>query len=91
MGFGDNAIHVLNSNRRLLKKTRTFTELKESYLGYAKEEQLEFKQLTEFEQKSIRDKIQAQAKRDQHYIVEMRILAFLILIIAFFILYLIFS
>ena len=90
MGFGDNAIHVINSKRRLLIKSRTFTEIKDSYLGYAKAENLEFKQLTPFEQKKIKDKIRAQAKRDEQFVVQMRVLAFFILMIGFFVLYLVF-
>jgi len=91
MGFGDNAIHVLNSNRKLLKKNRTFKEIKDSYLGYVKDTKLEFKQLTKFEQKKIRDKIKVQAKKDRKHNIQMHVLAFLILCGIFLALYVLFG
>ena len=56
---------VVKANRALLRKRRSYSEIREAYEGYASDTQLEFKQLTPFEQKKIRDKIIAQAKEDR--------------------------
>ena len=91
MGAGSQPILVVKANRALLKKKRSFKDLRASYVGQMREEKLEFKTLTPEELKNIRNKIRAQAKKDQRHVVQMRILAFFILIVAFIGLYLFFS
>ena len=64
MGFSGHATQVLKSNRVLLKKSRSFRELRKDYLDYSQETKLHFKELTDIERKMVRDKIRAQAKKD---------------------------
>tara|TARA_R110002074_G_scaffold197610_7_gene364847 strand:+ start:7845 stop:8066 length:222 start_codon:yes stop_codon:yes gene_type:complete len=64
MGFSGHATQVLKSNRVLLKKSRSFRELRKDYLDYSQETKLHFKELTDVERKVVRDKIIAQAKKD---------------------------
>ncbi|WP_079511333.1 hypothetical protein [Maribacter arcticus] len=64
MGFSGHATQVLKSNRVLLKKSRSFRELRKDYLDYSQETKLHFKELTDVERKMVRDKIRAQAKKD---------------------------
>ena len=63
-GFSGLATQVLKSNRVLLKKSRSFRELRKDYLDYSQETKLHFKELTDVERKMVRDKIRAQAKKD---------------------------
>jgi len=64
MGFSGHATQVLKSNRLLLKKSRSFRELRKDYIDYSQETKLHFKELTDLELKVVRDKISAQAKKD---------------------------
>tara|TARA_R110002126_G_scaffold121094_2_gene262422 strand:+ start:2118 stop:2396 length:279 start_codon:yes stop_codon:yes gene_type:complete len=64
MGFSGYATQVLKSNRVLLKKSRSFRELRKDYLDYSQETKLHFKELTDIERKVVRDKIRSQAKKD---------------------------
>lgn len=64
MGFSGHATQVLKSNRLLLKKSRSFRELRKDYIDYSQETKLHFKELTDLERKVVRDKIRAQAKKD---------------------------
>ena len=64
MGFSGHATQVLKSNRVLLKKSRSFRELRKDYLDYSQETKLHFKELTDVERKMVSDKIRAQAKKD---------------------------
>ena len=66
MGFSGHATQVLKSNRVLLKKSRSFRELRKDYLDYSQETKLHFKELTDVERKMVRDKIRAQAKKDRY-------------------------
>ena len=63
MGFSGHATQVLKSNRLLLKKSRSFRELRKDYIDYSQETKLHFKELTDLELKVVRDKISAQAKK----------------------------
>lgn len=65
MGSASQPMLVVKANRALLKKRRTFKDLRTSYEGYVGDTQLHFKELTPFEQKKIKDKIRAQAKQDR--------------------------
>lgn len=64
MGYGGQPMKVIKANRALLKKSRSFRELRKDYLDYTQETKLHFKELTDFERKLVRDKIRAQAKKD---------------------------
>jgi hypothetical protein len=64
MAFSGHATQVLKLNRVLLKKNRSFRELRKDYLDYSQETKLHFKELTDVERKMVRDKIRAQAKKD---------------------------
>ncbi|MEO0572853.1 MAG: hypothetical protein AAF039_14190 [Bacteroidota bacterium] len=79
MAFGAQANNIIKANRALLKKKRTFKEIKGSYLGYVKEGELKFKELTPFEQKKIRDKIIIEAKRERKKQILASLLSILIL------------
>ena len=79
MGYGAQANNIVKANRALLKKKRTFREIKNSYLGYLEDSQLQFKEVSPFEQQKIRDKIIAQAKRDKAHNIKMGFISFLIL------------
>ncbi|KPM32995.1 Hypothetical protein I595_1422 [Croceitalea dokdonensis DOKDO 023] len=70
---------VVKYNRSLLRKRRSHKEIKESYIGYVRQAELEFKELTPFEQKKIRDKIMKQAKADRLHDITMSLVALLIL------------
>ena len=65
MGSASQPMLVVKANRALLKKRRTFKDIREQYENYVGQTELEFKALTEFEKKKIRDKIIAQAKIDR--------------------------
>lgn len=65
MGYSGQPMRVIKANRALLKKRRSFTDLRKEYEGYVGDTQVNFKQLTDFEQKKLKDKIRAKAKRDQ--------------------------
>ncbi|WP_127018858.1 hypothetical protein [Flagellimonas beolgyonensis] len=73
---------VVKANRALLRKRRSFKEIREAYEGYLGDSELKFKELTPFEQKKIRDKIIEQAKKDriekaQHYLIALFLVVFL--------------
>lgn len=87
MGYGSYANMVVKANRALLKKKRNFRTIKDSYIGYTQEQELQFKELTDFEKKKIRDKIIAQAKRDKLIELRASIISVLILAILVFIIY----
>lgn len=84
MGYGSQANNIIKANRALLKKKRTFKEIRDSYVGYRKESELQFKELTPFEQKKIRDKIVAEAKKEQKKHILASLLSVLILCLLFY-------
>lgn len=65
MGSASQPMLVVKANRALLRKRRSYKEIREAYEGYIGETQLQFKELTPFEQKKIRDKIIEHARRDK--------------------------
>lgn len=79
MGYAGQPMKVVKANRALLKKKRSFKQIRESYIGYVSEADLKFKELTDFEQQKIRDKIIAQAKRDRIYNIKVSLIALVIL------------
>lgn len=84
MGYGAQANNIVKANRALLKKKRTFREMRDSYVGYLEDSKLQFKELTPFEQQRIRDKIIVQAKRDKAHNIKMGFITFLILCLIIF-------
>lgn len=64
MGFASSAVKSLRANRALLKK-RSFKEIRDDYIKFSGETEVEFKEISEFEKKKIRDKIIAQSIKDQ--------------------------
>jgi len=91
MGSASQPMLVVKYNRSLLRKRRSYKEIRESYIGYTAETQLEFKQLTEFEKKKIKDKIIAQAKKDKIQNIKASIASILVLIFMIYGIYLLFS
>ena len=87
MGFSGHATQVLKSNRLLLKKSRSFRELRKDYIDYSKETKLHFKELTDFERKVVRDKIRAQAKKDNIQEIGFYILSLAIVLGVFYAIY----
>ena len=79
MGSASQPMLVVKANRALLRKRRSYSDIREAYIGYSNETQLHFRELTEFERKKIRDKIIAQAKRDRLQEIRNYLGAFLIL------------
>ncbi|CAG2535134.1 hypothetical protein MAR621_00248 [Maribacter dokdonensis] len=64
MGYSGQPMKVIKANRALLKKSRSFRELRKDYVNHAQATKLHFKELTDVERKIVRDKIRAQAKKD---------------------------
>ena len=87
MGFSGHATQVLKSNRVLLKKSRSFRELRKDYLDYSQETKLHFKELTDLERKVVRDKIRAQAKKDNIQEIGFYILSLAIVLGVFYAIY----
>lgn len=87
MGFSGHAKQVLKSNRLLLKKSRSFRELRKDYIDYSQETKLHFKELTDFERKVVRDKIRAQAKKDNIQEIGFYILSLAIVLGVFYAIY----
>lgn len=78
---------VIKANRALLKKSRSFRDLRKDYLDYSKETKLHFKELTDVERKIVRDKIRAQAKKDSLQEIGTYILSITIVLAAFYAIY----
>jgi len=74
MGSASQPMLVVKYNRSLLKKRRSYKEIREAYEANLNKTQLQFKELSPLQQKIIRDKIIEQAKKDklqsiQHYLI----------------------
>ncbi|WP_299321391.1 hypothetical protein [uncultured Maribacter sp.] len=87
MGYGGQPMKVIKANRALLKKSRSFRDLRKDYLDYSKETKLHFKELTDVERKIVRDKIRAQAKKDSLQEIGTYILSITIVLAAFYAIY----
>lgn len=87
MGYGGQPMKVIKANRALLKKSKSFRDLRKDYLDYSKETKLHFKQLTDVERKIVRDKIRAQAKKDSLQEIGTYILSITIVLAAFYAIY----
>ncbi len=90
MGSASQPMLVVKANRLLLRKRKSFKDIREAYEGYSNETQLHFKELTPFEQKKIRDKIIAQAKRDRIAEIRLYIITALVLSLIVLVVYLLF-
>ncbi len=90
MGSASQPMLVVKANRALLRKRRSFKEIREAYEGYVSDSELKFKELTLFEQKKIRDKIIQQAKRDRWLEIQNYFIALLILVVLGFLFYVLF-
>jgi hypothetical protein len=82
MGSASQPMLVVKYNRSLLKKRRSYKEIRHAYESKLNETHLKFKELTPLQQKKIRDKIIQQAKKDklqsiQHYLIAI-VLTFLL-------------
>ena len=87
MGYGGQPMKVIKANRALLKKSKSFRDLRKDYLDYSKETKLHFKELTDVERKIVRDKIRAQAKKDSLQEIGTYILSITIVLAAFYAIY----
>lgn len=87
MGYGGQPMKVIKANRALLKKSRSFKELRKDYLDYTKATKLHFKELTDVERKIVRDKIRAQAKKDSLQKIIIYIISFAIVLGTFYAIY----
>jgi hypothetical protein len=87
MGYGGQPMKVIKANRALLKKSKSFRDLRKDYLDYSKETKLHFKELTDVERKIVRDKIRAQAKKDNIQEIGTYILSISIVLAAFYAIY----
>ncbi|GGD78281.1 hypothetical protein [Maribacter cobaltidurans] len=54
---------VIKANRALLKKRRSFKDIRAEYEDLTSNTELKYKELTPFQQKLIRDRIRSQAKK----------------------------
>jgi hypothetical protein len=81
-GFSLDAVKVIRANRALLKKRRTFRDIRAEYEDLTSTTKLKFKELTPFQQQIIKDRIRKQAKKDRlHNLWVMGISIFVLLII----------
>ncbi|MDP5062664.1 MAG: hypothetical protein NWP64_12155 [Maribacter sp.] len=87
MGYGGQPMKVIKANRALLKKSRSFRDLRKDYLDYSQETKLHFNELTDVERKIVRDKIRAQAKKDSIQEIGIYILSIAIVLAAFYAIY----
>lgn len=75
---------VIKANRALLKKSRSFRELRIDYVNHAQATKLHFKELTDVERKNVRDKIRAQAKKDSIQEIGIYLISFAIVLGTFY-------
>ncbi len=65
MEYSGQPMKIIKTNRALLKKSRSFTELRKSYVKFSGDTFVATKNISDFERKKIRDQIIAQAKKDR--------------------------
>ncbi|EAR00443.1 hypothetical protein FB2170_08059 [Maribacter sp. HTCC2170] len=78
MGYSGQPMKVIKANRALLKKSRSFTELRKKYVKFSGDTFVATKNISEFERKKIRDKIIAQAKKDRLQKISLYLLSFIV-------------
>ena len=85
MGSASQPMLVIKANRALLKKRRTFKDIRTEYEDLTSKTELKFKELTPFQQQVIKDRIRNQAKKDNLYNLRVTVISILIIlsIIAF--------
>jgi len=84
MGYSGQPMKVIKANRALLKKSRSFRELRKDYVNHAQATKLHFKELTDIERKIVRDKIRAQAKKDSIQEIGIYLISFAIVLGTFY-------
>lgn len=84
MGYSGQPMKVIKANRALLKKSRSFRELRKNYVNHAQATKLHFKELTDIERKIVRDKIRAQAKKDSIQEIGIYLISFAIVLGTFY-------
>ena len=84
MGYSGQPMKVIKVNRALLKKSRSFRELRKDYVNHAQATKLHFKELTDIERKIVRDKIRAQAKKDSIQEIGIYLISFAIVLGTFY-------
>lgn len=84
MGYSGQPMKVIKANRALLKKSRSFRELRIDYVNHAQATKLHFKELTDVERKNVRDKIRAQAKKDSIQEIGIYLISFAIVLGTFY-------
>ncbi|MDC6388066.1 hypothetical protein PP182_05210 [Maribacter sp. PR1] len=71
---------VVKANRALLKKRRSYSDIRAEYKDLTSKTQLKFKELTPFQQKLIRDRIRKQAKKDNIYNLRVTVLSVILIL-----------
>ncbi|PHN95176.1 hypothetical protein CSC80_07565 [Maribacter sp. 6B07] len=84
MGYSGQPMKVIKANRALLKKSRSFRELRKDYVNHAQATKLHFKELTDIERKIVRNKIRAQAKKDSIQEIGIYLISFAIVLGTFY-------
>ncbi|APA64086.1 hypothetical protein YQ22_07000 [Maribacter sp. 1_2014MBL_MicDiv] len=84
MGYSGQPMKVIKANRALLKKSRSFRELRKDYVSHAQATKLHFKKLTDIERKIVRNKIRAQAKKDSILEIGIYLISFAIVLGTFY-------
>ena len=79
MGSASQPMLVVKANRALLRKRKSYADIRKSYIGYVSKGDLKFKELIPFEQKKIRDKIIQQIKEDRLHNIKISLVALFIL------------
>jgi hypothetical protein len=87
MGYSGQPMKVIIANRALLKRSRSFTELRKSYVKFSGDTFVATKNISDFERKKIRDKIIAQAKKDQLHEIRLYLIFLAFSLILIYILY----
>lgn len=88
MGYSGQPMRVIKANRALLKKSRSFKELRKDYIKFSGDTKVEFKELSEFEKKKIRDKIKAQFKEDKKQGIILSVVCFGLTVLSIYFIYL---
>ena len=87
MGSASQPMLVIKANRALLKKRRSFKDIRAEYEDLTSKTELKFKELTPFQQKLIRDRIRSQAKKDNIHNLWVTTISIVILVSIFAFLY----
>ncbi|UWX54793.1 hypothetical protein NYZ99_18690 [Maribacter litopenaei] len=80
MGFGFHSMPVIKANKALLKKRRSYGDIRAEYEGLTSKTKLKFKDLSPLQQKVIKDRIREQAKKDDLYNFWVMVISIMILL-----------